>query len=112
MTTSETLNPRLAQLRSQLVALFPIHKGADRADLAAAGGGAALAGPMITTAGTQAKGTFRAIGLVKQLKAIDARLTAEVGPDMATRTIRLDGDDIVVDDPVTGTELGRHAGHL
>jgi hypothetical protein len=65
-------------------------------------GGAFLAGPGVTLGGTQTKDTFRAINLVKQLKTIDAELTARGFPDPAQKAIRMDLDRLVVIDTPTG----------
>jgi hypothetical protein len=64
--------------------------------------GAFLAGPGVTTAGTQVKDTFRAINLVRQLKEIDAALTSRGFPDPAQKALRLDFDHLVVVDTRTG----------
>lgn len=80
--------------------------------LAGEGGGIALAGPVITTAGTQAKDTFSAIKIRKKLAEIDRELTEAGYLDTSNRVIRMEWDDIVVVDPTTGSEFHRVPGEL
>lgn len=82
------------------------------AHLAEKGGGVVLAGPMVTTAGTQVKDTFRGIDIVKELRKIDRALTEEGYSDTSDRVIQIEWDDIVVRDPTSGQEIQRIAGKL
>lgn len=75
-------------------------------------GGALLAGPGITTGGTQIKDTFGAIDLVRKLKTVDNELTEAGLPNTAQKEIHLDFDDILVIDIAIGAEEQRISGHL
>lgn len=82
------------------------------AQLAAQGGGVAIAGPMVTLGGGQVKDTMRSIEMMKLIYALDKRLEEEGHAGTATRTIRVDWDDILVLDAVTCHELERIPGKL
>ena len=85
--TTETLTPRLADLKDGGIALPP-----------------SLG---VTTAGTQVRDTFRSIDMIKALRRLDDELTEQGYVDASQRALRLDCDDIVVLDATTGNQVRR-----
>ncbi len=87
----------------------PMYEKLD-AKLASQGGGVAMSGPGVTLGGTQIKDTFRAIDIVKQLRARDEELDSN-GHTASDRSLKLDWDDVVVVDS-NGDQIARIAGLL
>ncbi len=95
-----------------LSTLMTTHLNATGWDTSNTAGRVLLAGPGITTGGTQIKDTFGAIDLVKKLRTIDNELTEAGFPNTAQKEVHLDFDDILVIDTATGAEERRISGHL
>lgn len=82
------------------------------AQLASAGGGVAMGGPMVTLGGTQVKDTMRSIQIVKALRAVDSELAEQGHNGLADRILRLEYDDILIVDPSGDLEIRRLPGLL